>query len=384
MPELYVNDNIDKKVELTDNHEMRNEEREMQQEEEEETCCCICLGEFDDNLIIEPGEMKLDGRGNEEFKCDICSFISHRHCIQKYYCMERKTKCPQCKNELNDKMIIGDYSLKLVNNSFMTDKMNFLNINMGHEKVHISDCVTYLFLNDSNKLNRSDGDYPAMIYISYLKELTCLEYINNGISHRDRKLGPATIHYLTNYNIHTFIENGAILGLEDHASVITYNFTKNIISYTYCNNNGVIHRSNDLPARIKVNMDDETIIISKEYFINGKYSRLNDLPAKILFYVNGNIECISWLIDDKFKRLNDNDPIQIKYYESGKIKQKLFTHKKRQWFDEKTGNELDLEDEDDEEEYCDDCDCTSCRRNRNIERMFLERALQGFLLLNID
>jgi len=307
-------------------------------ESEEETCCSICLGEFDGTFGMDPYDIKLDGRGHEKFKCEICSFYSHRHCIQKYYLNEHKVTCPQCKCQLNDKMIIGNYSFKLTDGSYVENILSIFSSPHKQNKNALS--RMYFFLNENGQLHRSDGDYPALITMLYSENITTLEYIYNGVSHRDHKLGPAVIDYKSNNISQSYIENGSVISFEIGPSRLNIYKDDNQMTTMYTNKNYVLHRDNDLPAIIR-RLSDTNIIIDEEWHINGQLHRSNNLPAKIEYYDNGKLKRQFWYIHDEKKRDNDKEPIDIKYYESGQVRRKKYIDDTLEYFEENTGRKIE-------------------------------------------
>jgi len=88
--------------------------------------------------------------------------------------------------------------------------------------------------------------------------------------------------------------------------------------YCWYNEEGLLHRDNDLPAQIWYRGDD--YIISKVWYQNGELHRDNDLPAEIWYRENGNIREKSWYQNEKYHRIGG--PAVIWYHEDGSIRKK--------------------------------------------------------------
>jgi hypothetical protein len=116
-------------------------------------------------------------------------------------------------------------------------------------------------------------------------------------------------------NTKTYYPNGdiatEIYEIDNITIQLTYH-TKHKVHEILFNKNKKLHRDDDLPAYIKLDLHGD--LICKIYYKDGKCHRDNNKPAYIKYYNGRRIE-LKYYINGNIQR-TDNKPTYIKYYKS--------------------------------------------------------------------
>ena len=94
---MSMDEEHDKTLQKNDNIELKFDGK-VYIDRGEEHCCCVCLTEINKGEYVDV--------------CEGCKCVNHYNCMNEW--VKRKTECPTCRKDLQDKIVIKDNFKKFV------------------------------------------------------------------------------------------------------------------------------------------------------------------------------------------------------------------------------------------------------------------------------